>query len=236
MRLSFADSRVLAAVAHPDDAELLCAGTLARAKADGAAIGICVLCRGDKGQPSRPIANLAEVRQREMEASAALLDAELFSCGFEDGRLDQEPLAREKLLDVLRTFRPTLVLAHAAEDYHPDHRAAGSLAEAATWFCASRGQVSALAPLNEPPELWWMDCVNRVGFAAEFYIDVSAFAELKQQLLACHASQIHRSGDRDFAPLAELMQLQMSARGAEAGVAAAEAFRLHRAFKRARAW
>ena len=41
MRLNFSDERVLAVVAHPDDAELLCAGTLARARADGAQVGIC---------------------------------------------------------------------------------------------------------------------------------------------------------------------------------------------------
>ena len=54
MKLSFKGERVLAVVAHPDDAELLAAGTLARAHRDGAAIGVCVLCQGDKGQPSQP--------------------------------------------------------------------------------------------------------------------------------------------------------------------------------------
>ena len=33
VRLDFAGERILAVVAHPDDAELFCAGTLARAKA-----------------------------------------------------------------------------------------------------------------------------------------------------------------------------------------------------------
>ncbi|MDQ6630674.1 MAG: LmbE family protein, partial [Verrucomicrobiota bacterium] len=30
---------------------------LARAKNDGAEIGICVMCQGDKGQPAKPIKN-----------------------------------------------------------------------------------------------------------------------------------------------------------------------------------
>jgi LmbE family N-acetylglucosaminyl deacetylase len=90
--------------------------------------------------------------------------------------------------------------------------------------------------LDEPPELWWMDCVNRAGFEPGFYIDVSPFVELKERLLQCHASQIQRGQDRDFAPLADLMRLQLAARGAEAGVVAAEAFRIHRSFKRTRAW
>src|SRR5687767_13926637 len=78
MKLDFSGDRVLAVVAHPDDAELLCAGTLARAKQAGAAIGICVLCQGDKGQPNKPIKNLAGVRRKEMQAAAAISGAELF--------------------------------------------------------------------------------------------------------------------------------------------------------------
>ena len=39
-----------------------------------------------------------------------------------------------------------------------------------------------------------------------------------------------------FAPLAELMLRQCRMRGAQSGVAAAEAFRPHEAFKRVRAW
>ena len=50
MRLDFAGERVMAVVAHPDDAELLCAGTLARARSEGAAIAICVMCRGEIGR------------------------------------------------------------------------------------------------------------------------------------------------------------------------------------------
>ena len=53
MKLDFAEERVLAVVAHPDDAELLCAGTLARARACGATIGICAMCQGDKGAAGR---------------------------------------------------------------------------------------------------------------------------------------------------------------------------------------
>ncbi len=71
MRLSFANDRLLAVMAHPDDAELLCAGTLARAQADGAAIGILVMCRGDKGVGSFTASGEALSNARREEASAA---------------------------------------------------------------------------------------------------------------------------------------------------------------------
>src|SRR5919202_2386806 len=109
MRLSFRGDRVLAVVVHPDDVELLCAGTLARARDDGAAVGVFVLCQGDKGQPAERVADLAAVRRRELAAAAKLLGAELFRGGFPDGELADGPPQRRKLLRVYRAFAPTLV-------------------------------------------------------------------------------------------------------------------------------
>jgi N-acetylglucosamine malate deacetylase 1 len=236
MKLNFTNERILAIVAHPDDAELLCAGTLARARADGAAIGICVLCQGEKGQPAKPIPNLAAVRRREMAAAARLLGAELFCASVPDGTLSDAGSTRQKLTAIFRRFRPTLVLAHATEDYHPDHRAAAALAEAASWFCASRGYKAGAAPLTASPALWWMDTINMIGFDPGFFVDISAYLTLKEQMLACHRSQLARGKGKDFAPLADLMRQQCHMRGSQSGVVAAEAFGAHHAFKRARAW
>jgi N-acetylglucosamine malate deacetylase 1 len=236
MKFDFGSERVLAVVAHPDDAELLCAGTLARAKADGAEIGVCILCRGDKGQPSKAIKNLAAVRRKEMGAAGKLLGARLYFGENPDGELVDDRARRLKLVEIYRQFKPTLVLAHDLRDYHPDHRAAGQLAEAASWFCASRGQKTRSAAMNTAPALWWMDTINMIGFTPGFYVDISNYTDLKTRMLACHKSQLLRGEDGDFSPLAEMMQLQFTARGSQSGVAAAEAFQVHHAFKRLRAW
>ncbi|MBI2948554.1 MAG: PIG-L family deacetylase [Verrucomicrobia bacterium] len=236
MKLCFGRERVMAVVAHPDDAELLCAGTLARAKADGASVGICVLCRGDKGQPAKSVAHLAAVRKRETAAAAELLGAGVYFAGFADGTLTDNPRIRKVLTQIYREFRPTLVLAHSDEDYHPDHRAASQLAEAASWFSASSGHKSPSPALELPPALWWIDTVGMSRFQPGFYIDISDYAELKERMLACHRSQLSRAKDANFTAVADLMRLQYRTRGAQAGVAAAEAFQIHDALKRTRAW
>src|ERR1700757_1143643 len=100
MKLNFQNERVLAVVAHPDDAELLCAGTLARARNDGAEIGICVLCRGDKGQPVKAVANLAAVRRKEMTAAAKLLGGRLYAGENPDGMLFDGAAQRMKLVEI----------------------------------------------------------------------------------------------------------------------------------------
>jgi LmbE family N-acetylglucosaminyl deacetylase len=236
MQLSFKNDRVLAVVAHPDDAELLCTGTLARARKDGAAIAICVLCRGDKGQPSSKVKNLAGVRRREMAASAEVLGAELFAANYPDGTLTDTPASRLKLVEVCRKFNPTLILAHAPEDYHPDHRAASALAESASWFCASLGHRTRSPAMQTQPALWWMDTLGMSSFKPGFYLDISEFVDLKKKMLARHQSQLARHEDGDFSSLSKMMHLQFRTRGMQAGVEAAEAFRAHVAFKRGRAW
>jgi len=234
MKLSFADERVLAVMAHPDDAELLCAGTLARARSDGAAVGIVVMCRGDKGvgSASRAGENLGQVRHDEASAAANVLGATLFWFNAGDGELFDSYENRRNLNEIYRKFRPTLVIAHAAEDYHPDHRAASTTAEAATWFAASRGHMTASPALDAPPNLWFADTINMTAFEPDFFVNVGDQLETKKRMLACHRSQLERGNDGDFAPLTELMLRQAAARGSQAGCAAAEAFRWHHAFKR----
>lgn len=236
MKIDFDQERILAVVAHPDDAELLCAGTLARANQEGAAVGICVMCQGDKGQPDPPVENLAEVRQAEMRAAAELIGAELFFGGSPDGALFDSLEQRRQLTEIIRQFTPTLVLAHSQSDYHADHRAASVITEAATWFSASAGNRTETPALIQPPVLWWMDTVNMSQFDPHFYIDVSSFVETKVAMLKCHQSQLQRGKDASFSPLQDLMLQQCVARGAQSGVASAEAFRSHTAWKRCAAW
>ena len=89
----------MAVVAHPDDAELLCAGTLARARGDGAEIGICVLCWGDKGQAAKAVSNLAEVRRKEMTRAAKLAGAKIYFGESADGTLEDDAEMRLKLTE-----------------------------------------------------------------------------------------------------------------------------------------
>ena len=173
MRLDFSGERVLAVVAHPDDAELLCAGTLTRAARDGAAIGICVLCQGDRGQPGTPIPNLAAIRRREMHSAAAIIGAELLLGEFGDGTLQDDPRTRERVVELLRQFRPTLILGHSAADYHADHRAASALVDACSWIASSRGLVTDSPPLEQPAAVWWMDTIGMQQFDPGFFVDVS---------------------------------------------------------------
>ncbi len=232
MRLQFRNDRVLAVVAHPDDAELLCAGTLARAADDGAGVGVVILCQGDRGQTNPPTEDLASIRKREATKAAELVGAELLFGGIPDGTLADVPEQRQMVVELLRQFRPTLVIAHAPNDYHADHRAASRLAETASWFAASHGHQTESSVLEQVPGLWYMDTVGMSGFDAGFYIDICSYVEVKRRMLRFHESQLARGNDQSFSALEAMMLQQCAARGEQAGVGAAEAFRWAGTWKR----
>jgi LmbE family N-acetylglucosaminyl deacetylase len=236
MKLDFTDERVLAVVAHPDDAELLCAGTLARARDDGATIGIAVMCKGDGGQPVKPIPNLTQLRRKEMNTAGKLLGAKVFHGAAGDGKLFDTTAARQRLMDIFRVFKPTLVITHDPADYHADHQATSKIAETASWLCASSGQKTKRKALGVQPKLWFMDTINMSGFLPGFYVDVTDYMDVKEKMLACHKSQIARGSDDNMPAVIELLRLQAAARGEQADVAAAEAFRIAPLMKRVDAW
>lgn len=238
MRLDFSNERILAVTAHPDDAELLCGGTLARAAASGAAVGWIVCCRGDRGAARGGVAGeeLAETRRRETESAARLIGAEVFFLDVSDGELADTAALRLRLTELLRRFGATLVIGHAGDDYHPDHRAAARLAFAASWFAASPGQKTDSPPLSVAPALWEMDTVSGLAFEPHFAIDITEHIDVKRRMLRAHASQLQRAGDSDFAPLDRLMERQAALRGEQFGTPWAEAFRWSRVWNRCRAF
>jgi LmbE family N-acetylglucosaminyl deacetylase len=74
------------------------------------------------------------------------------------------------------------------------------------------------------------------GFEPGFFVDITPFTDLKHQMLRCHHSQLQRGENADFSPLGDVMRLQYTARGSQSATPAAEAFCIHPAWKRARAW
>lgn len=134
-----ADARpehVLVVLAHPDDPEFFCGGTLALWARQGWLIDYCLLTRGEKGadDASADPAALARVRDQEQRAAAAILGVR--SVRFldqPDGYLTPDLELRKQVVRVLRQVRPDIVVTCDPTNFfpsdryinHPDHRAAG---------------------------------------------------------------------------------------------------------------
>ena len=127
---------VLVVVAHPDDAEFMAAGTLAKWAREGKEVNYVVCTAGDKGtsDPNLSPSVLAEIRRKEQREACDRVGAnELVFLGYEDGVLQNTLQLRRDVVRMIRRFRPDVVVCQdptsrwSAQGYlnHADHRAAG---------------------------------------------------------------------------------------------------------------
>lgn len=124
----------MAIVAHPDDVEFSCSGTLALWARGGARISLVLVTSGDVGiarsDITRPQA--AAIREEEATAAAKIIGAaEIRFLREPDGSVEATLELRKKLVREIRRFRPEVVITGdptvvwAGDTYinHPDHRA-----------------------------------------------------------------------------------------------------------------
>ena len=218
-------------VAHPDDIEFGCAGTIARWTQSGAEV-VYVLCTsGDVGiaEPGMTKARAAEIREAEQAAAAEIVGVkEVVFLREPDGMLENTLSLRKRLVREIRRFKPEVVITGdptvvwARSDYinHPDHRAAAGAALDAVFPAA--GQPNLFEELAE--EGLSAHKVRKVFVLSwndiDTFVNISDTIELKIEALKKHASQM-----REWDPAPRLKEWSAEvAKGKE--MAYAEGFRV----------
>lgn len=114
---------LLAVVAHPDDAELICGGALLRSADLGERTGVLDLTRGQAGTGGTP-----ELRAEETTRASEVLGLSIRrNAGLADSELRNTPQTRKIVVGFLRELRPRVVVTHWLKGRHPDHRTAAEL-------------------------------------------------------------------------------------------------------------
>lgn len=201
--------RILAIGAHPDDLEIYAFGTLAAWRAMGADLVLAVATDGARGGSLAPEV-LRATRAKETVMALAPLGVAPRFLGFADGSLRADPLA-EALADLIAGLRLDLVLTHAPNDYHADHRALSAAVLQAAGFTV--------------PVLF-MDTMNGTGFVPTHWVDVSGHWTAKETAILAHKSQ-------DPARFVAMANRQAAFRAGECNAlpdARAEAFRFEPRF------
>jgi LmbE family N-acetylglucosaminyl deacetylase len=132
--------KVMCVQPHPDDTDVAAGGTVAKLAARGVEVVYVTLTDGRLGthDPAVRPEELAEERRREQEEAARILGVkELVWLGVRDGELQPTLELRWKLVEIIRRFKPDLVMAPdpwLTYEAHPDHRHAGILASEAALF------------------------------------------------------------------------------------------------------
>lgn len=222
----------MAIVAHPDDIEFSCAGTLARWANEGARISYVLCTSGDVGIDTLGMTRerAAEIREAEQKQAAAIVGAtEVIFLREPDGMLQPTLDLRRRLVREIRRFKPEVVIVGdptivwAGSDYinHPDHRAAAAAALDAVFPAAGQPnlfeEIAAEGFLAHKPRKVYVTVWDS---HAEVYVNIESTIEIKIAALRAHISQM-----KDWDP-AEMVKgwAVDSARGKE--MAYAEGFRV----------
>lgn len=219
---SYLPESVLVIVAHPDDIEFTCAGTMARWARLGSRICYVLCTSGDAGiaDPGMTRAWAVEIREAEAMQAAEITGVhDLIFLGEPDGLLVANLELRKKLVREIRRFRPEVVVCgdptvlFAGPDYinHPDHRAAGLAAIDATFPAA--GQPNLYEELElEGIKAHKVRKVLVTGWQqTDLFVSIDETIDIKVAALRAHKSQM-----RDWDPEPMIKQWAAeSARGKE---------------------
>ena len=186
--------RLLVFTAHPDD-EIACLGMIEKAKKEGEVLLICFTSQN-------------ETRIKEFNSACEFLEIKGINLGLEDGMLTITGAIRKKLIDMIKEFKPDVVMCHSDEDYHPDHKKVNAIARDVVEFSRQNAK-----PEWELKEFMIWDSTNlftNPHFTLGFEEDVM---DKKKKLWDIHSSQT--SNDRDKKYYLNFLEYKSRLRGAQ---------------------
>ncbi|MDQ3693865.1 MAG: PIG-L family deacetylase [Chloroflexota bacterium] len=196
-----APRRVAVFTPHPDDAEIICGGTMARWAAEGHEITLVLLTGGNNGSddPEMTHDRLAATREQEQLAASAILGVkETIFLRYPDSTLVADMNLRRHLVRVVREIKPHVVITMDPSRFwenpgyinHPDHRATGEATLAAV-YPAARNRLTFLELADEGVAPWVVEEVYISSSAnADLAVDITDYIDVKIAALNAHASQI----------------------------------------------
>lgn len=191
---------ILLITAHPDDAEFGVAGSVARWTDEGRSVAYVVCTSGGKGSGDRNMTpqKLIGIREKEQRAAATSLGVrEVVFLGYEDQGIEDTPAFRKHLVQMIRLFKPEIVISsdpYRKYIWHRDHRVLGQVVVDAL-FPFARDHMAypdLLAKGYEPHKV-----KEALFFGADdnnYRVDISATIDRKIEALKCHESQMEGMG------------------------------------------
>ena len=169
---------ILAMAAHPDDAEMSAGGTMAMQISQGKKVGIVDFTRGELGTRGTP-----EIRAEESKNAGRIIGIHAReNLGFRDGFYKNDEEHQLELIKIIRKYQPTIVLANAIDDRHPDHGKGAKLAIDACFLSGLR-MIKTQDEFGNNQEEWrpkfLYHYIQDRYIKPDFIVDISNFWSIK---------------------------------------------------------
>ena len=183
---------LLAFGVHPDDVELSCSGVLLVEKNNGKKTGIVDLTEGELGTRGT-----AETRYLEAADAARILGVDIReNLQLADGFFKNDEAHQRKVIQVIRKYKPEIVICNAPEDRHPDHGRSSSLVSDASFLS---GLVKIETTDNGIGQEPWrpkyvLHYIQDRYLKPDFVVDISAVFEKKIEAIKAYKTQFYNPG------------------------------------------
>jgi N-acetylglucosamine malate deacetylase 1 len=185
--------RVLVIGAHPDDSDFGAGGVAALYARQGHQVLFVSVTNGDAGHHQSGGALLAQRRRAEAAAAGAAIGIDYQLLDIHDGELLPTLENRRRIIELIRTFRPDLVMSPRPNDYHPDHRYTAQLIQDAAYMVTVPNVCAFIPHLPSNPVIVYVsDTFQKpYPFAPDVVVAIDEVVERKVDMLNAHVSQVY---------------------------------------------
>ncbi len=204
---------VLAIGAHADpfDMPYQCGGTLAKMAGAGNRV-ICV--------------SSCDENQEEATRVAKVLGCETMFLDLEEGEIQNDTATVHKIVELIRTIKPDIVITHQPTDYNPDHRAL-SAAVLGACLLSRVGEVKTKHKPYKVPCLYYSETSSGINSTVDIYVDIESTIKTKIKALKEHKSLYEKAGVEHLGSVEHLIEREETTaryRGMQVEIEYAEAF------------
>ncbi|MEN9928921.1 MAG: hypothetical protein RLZZ231_842 [Bacteroidota bacterium] len=186
---------ILAFGAHPDDVELGCSGTLAKEISLGKKVGIIDLTRGELGTRGS-----VEIRNSESVMAANILGVAVReNLDMRDGFFQNEEHNQIKVIEMIRKYRPEMVICNAVRDRHIDHGKGSKLVSDACFLSGLRRIETSIDGVSQAawrPKVVY-HYIQWETLTPDFVVDISGFMDKKIDAILAYGSQFYDPNSKE---------------------------------------
>jgi len=218
--------KILTIVAHMDDAEIYCGGTLRKYVLRGDEVDVLVVTNGNKGSFVYGPDELTKIRREEQREACRRIGAnEPYFFDYDDNMLEETVALKMQLLGIIRKIAPEVIITHTIDDGSNDHGVTGRAVVNALIGLPFKNMPCEEAPISKMPQVFFMEPAGGVGFMPEQYVDISEVQADKVAAFMAYKSQMAYD-----ARYLENIEVVGRFRGYQSGCRYAEGFNAYRFF------
>lgn len=181
---------ILVLPSHPDDAELYCAGTIAKHLSIGKKVGVADLTLGELGTRGT-----VEIRREEAANATEILKLTIReNVGLADGFFRNDQQHQQEVIRVLRKYQPEIIITNAITDRHPDHARAAELVQEAAFYAGLR-KIKTVSEDGAEQEAWRpklvLNFIQDTYIKPDILIDITPYWLQKVASIKAYKSQFH---------------------------------------------